>query len=45
MQVNAVQNEVNSLHRLYNNCLMTAVDNWMGMAPAEKQEAFTTGTN
>ena len=45
MQVNAVQSEMNSLHRVYNNCLMTSVDNWMGMAPAEKKDAFSKGTN
>ena len=45
MQVNAVQSELNSLHRAYNNCLMSRVDEWMGQEADQKMTSFKSGTN
>ena len=43
MQVNAVQSQLNSLHRAYNNCLMSSVDNWMSMDAESKKNSFKGG--
>ena len=40
-----MQSDINSLHRAYNNCLVAKVDEWMSMAPVQKQEAWAKGTD
>ena len=41
--MNAVQSQLNSLHRAYNNCLMSSVDEWMSMDADSKKNSFNGG--
>ena len=43
MQVNAVQAQLNSLHKTYNNCLMNSVDAWMNNSAAQRSDQFEGG--
>ena len=45
MQVNAIQAELNSLHKAYNNCLKSRVNDWMAMEPAQRSDTIGRGEN